>query len=240
MGLMNTSLKLKNIDQAIQLISRNKKLFIFDLDGTLYNQYKLRRFILSDLLRYYIRRPSKIKELYILYSFRKLREKYHGYCSADLDEEQYKWCAVKTNTKVEIIKKVIEKWIYNEPLKYLPRCIYPGIADLFAALRGKGILIAVYSDYPVAAKLNALRLSTNLVVSSTDACIGCFKPSPKGINYICEVLSVPKEEVVFIGDRYSRDGLCAINASVDYVLIPKNKARAIHKINNLLKQLNNF
>lgn len=224
----------------IDIIPPHTRLVIFDVDGTLYNQSELRRFMLKDLLSYYIKNPFKIKDLYILFFFRKLREKNAGYCGADLNQEQYQWCADRTNSKIERVKQVVEKWIHSEPLKYLSRCLYPGMELLCRNLKYQGVSTAVYSDYPAAAKLQALNISVDLIVSSTDKQINCFKPSPAGINYICQAFSVPKESVVFIGDRYSRDGLCARNASVPFILIPKNKKKAAIKTNNLVKPVNNL
>jgi len=212
------------------------KLVIFDVDGTLYNQSKLRKLILKSLLTHYVKRPAKIKELYILHRFRKLRENHAGYCGNHLNKEQYDWCASDTNTKIEKVKGIIEKWVYTEPLQYLSDCIYPGVKNLFDAMKAKNIKTAIFSDYPAHQKLESLGLAADLVVSATDSHINCFKPNPKGINYICETLSISKKNTVFIGDRFSRDAVCAMNATVPYFIIPENEKQVTIFFSNLIKQ----
>lgn len=200
------------------------KLVIFDVDGTLYNQRKLQFCMCLSLLKYYLIHPFEIKDLYILYQFRKEREKHSGYNSTNLNAEQYEWCASKLHIPVKRVKAVISKWIYDTPLRYLRNTQYSGASALFDTLRGQNIKIAAYSDYPANDKLNAMNLKTDISVSSTDAEINSFKPSPQGIYFICKELNIDKEACLFIGDRDSRDGQCARNAGVRYIVLPsKNK-----------------
>ncbi|MGC4234638.1 MAG: HAD family hydrolase [Niabella sp.] len=200
------------------------KLVIFDVDGTLYNQRKLQFSMGLSLLKYYLVHPFEIKDLYILYQFRKEREKRSGYNSANLNEEQYQWCANKLHIPVKQVKAIVSKWIYDRPLQYLRNTKYSGTTALFDALRRQNIKIAAYSDYPANDKLNAMDLQTDISVSSTDAEINSFKPSPRAIYFICKELNIAKEACLFIGDRDSRDGQCARNAGVRYIVLPsKNK-----------------
>lgn len=208
---------------------KNIKAIIFDVDGTLYNQSKLKIRMLWALLMYYLIRPARYQELIILYHFRKEREKKSGYCSDNLDTEQYVWCAEKLNVPVEKVISVINFWIYKFPLKYINRCKYKGVEQLFTALHNNNIKTGIYSDYPAKEKLNAMHLTADLIVTSIDPYINCFKPQPKAIYYICSLLAVSPGECVFIGDRYSRDGKCAENAGALSLLLPSDK-----------KQKNNF
>ncbi|GAB3429122.1 HAD family hydrolase [Niabella aquatica] len=207
-----------------ELQFRTIKLVIFDVDGTLYNQRKLQFKMCLSLLKYYFVHPLKIKDLYILYRFRKEREARSGYNSPNLNEEQYTWCASKLNVPVKRVRAVVRKWMYNTPLQHLHSTKYSGAAALFDTLRRQNIKIAVYSDYPANDKLNALGLKADIYVSSTDAAINSFKPSPRAIYFICKQLNIAKEACLFIGDRDSRDGQCARNAGVRYIILPsKNK-----------------
>ncbi len=47
---------------------------IFDIDGTLYDQRMLRLLMFLDLLKYYLVRPSELKDVIILRYFRLLGE----------------------------------------------------------------------------------------------------------------------------------------------------------------------
>ena len=195
------------------------KAVIFDVDGTLYEQKKLRRRVLFDLLTYYIVRPWRLSELRILQSFRAEREHRAGTLSPDLEAEQYTWTATQ-NTTPGKIRRVVEHWMLHHPNQYLARAMYPGTAFLFAALRGRGIRIGIYSDYPAAAKVAALGLEADIIVNSTDAAVSALKPAPHGLFYIANELGLSPRQCLFIGDRQELDGLCAERAGMPCLILP--------------------
>lgn len=201
------------------------ELVIFDVDGTLYRQSKLRKVMLFKLLSYYALRPWKYKELQILYHFRKEREKRPAYHSSNLEDEQYEWPAILLNIKPAAVKKVIEKWIFQAPNQYLKAAMYPGVAQFFEDLKLCGIKTAIYSDYKSDEKLQAMGLSADLQRCSTDKKVNSFKPLPKGLLVILEELDIKQRgNCLFIGDRFELDGLCAENAGIPFLLVDKNKA----------------
>lgn len=195
------------------------KVVIFDVDGTLYSQQKLRRKMFFSLIRFYMFRPWRYADLLILHRFRQEREKRTGYVGADLEKAQYEWCANKLNASVDRIKEVVNHWIFQYPNPFLASCIYPGVRELFKKLREKNIKIAIYSDYKAIDKLAAMGLEADLVVSSTDKNIDTFKPDPKAINYIMNEFKVTSEECLFVGDREELDGKCASNAGISYLIL---------------------
>lgn len=197
------------------------KVVIFDVDGTLYNQSKLRRKMLLSLLFFYAIRPWRYKELHILQTFRREREKRTGNVGTDLENSQYEWCAQKVNVSVDKIRKVVDKWIFHFPNPLLASCIYPGVKPLFKKLRDNDVKIAIYSDYKAASKIFALGLETDLIVASTDNNIDRFKPDPKAIHYIMNTYNVSSDECLFVGDREELDGQCAANAGVPYLILDK-------------------
>lgn len=201
---------------------KNLKLVIFDVDGTLYSQSKLRNKMIRALLGYYIVRPWSVKELLIIYHFRKERELKAGFEGDDLYNQQFEWCAAKMKVPVEKVKAVINKWIFEFPNKYLADCMYPDVKDAFETLRGQQILIAIYSDYDAEEKIRHMNLFADLFISSTDSAINAMKPSPKGLNYIIEKFEMPnKAHCIFIGDRIELDGKCAMEAHVPFILAEK-------------------
>jgi putative hydrolase of the HAD superfamily len=201
------------------------KLVIFDVDGTLYSQPKLRRKMFMAIIRYYILRPWKYKELLILYHFRKEREKKAGYHGDNLQEEQYVWCQQKSKSPLIRIKKVVDKWIFSFPNKYLKKCMYPGVELFFEDLERRGILTAIYSDYDAEKKLENMYLQADLIVSSTDAHINAFKPLPNGLNYITSKLGIKdKNNCLFLGDRKELDGECAKFAGIPFLFVNKKEA----------------
>lgn len=197
------------------------KVVILDVDGTLYDQSKLRMKMLRALFGYYIWRPWRFNEIRILSHFRSERERRSGETVSGLEDAQYLWCAQKGNHNIDKVKKVVKQWIFTSPNKFLAACAYPGLQSFFNTLRQKGIKIAIYSDYQAHDKLEAMNLQADLIVSSTDAEIDRFKPDPKGLLYIAERLNVTPQECLFIGDRHEMDGECALNANMPYLILDK-------------------
>jgi phosphoglycolate phosphatase/putative hydrolase of the HAD superfamily len=177
--------------------------------------------MLRSLISFYLLRPWRYQDLWILYNFRQEREKRTGYVGLDLEKAQYEWCAGKVNAPVERIKKVVDHWIFSYPNPLLTSCIYPGVKALFKKLSEKGILIAIYSDYKAVEKMAAMGLQADLIVSSTDVNIDTFKPDPKAVDYIMNKFKVTRDECLFIGDREELDGQCALNAGVQYLILDK-------------------
>ncbi|WP_207425916.1 HAD family hydrolase [Pedobacter sp. SYSU D00535] len=197
------------------------KVVIFDVDGTLYMQSRLRKKMLFSLLSYYSLRPWQINDLRILQHFRSEREKKAGFSGTDLENAQYQWCAERGRYPVDRIKKVVDHWMFNYPNKYLSDCIYPGTKSFFDTLRKLDLRIAIYSDYKAYDKLKAMDLQADLVVASTDSHIDRLKPDPKALLFIAGEFGVSPEECLFIGDREELDGRCAENAGMPYLILDK-------------------
>jgi len=197
------------------------KAVIFDVDGTLYAQSKLRRRMLYDLLGYYALRPWRLQEMLVLRRFRAEREKRPGHQGPGLENAQYAWCADNSRFSIAQVRAVVDRWMFRHPNQYLGQCAYPGTQAFFDALRQQGIKIGVYSDYPAHDKLVAIGLRADIVVSSTDPEIDQLKPNPRGLLHIAEALQLAPADCLFIGDRPELDGTCAERASMPYLIVPR-------------------
>ncbi|WP_158622515.1 HAD family hydrolase [Pedobacter sp. KBW06] len=214
------------------------ELVIFDVDGTLYDQLKLRTKMLLALIGYYTLRPWKYKDLLILYHFRKEREKNAGSELKNLQEAQYQWCLKKVNTSLTEVKSVVDKWIFDFPNRYLQKCSYPGIHSFFEELEKQGISTAVYSDYEAKNKLEKMNIRVNLVVSSTHTDINALKPLPNGLTYILSEMKIEnKANCLFIGDREELDGECSRAAGIPFLFLDKKTSRYFYP--RLLEKLKN-
>ena len=213
------------------------KLVIFDVDGTLYDQSKLRKKMMFALLKYYALRPWRLNEMRILAHFRSEREKKAGAIGPDLENLQYAWCAEKGGYTVAKVKEVVAKWIFDFPNQYLGATTYPGTQELFGALRQHGIKIAIYSDYKAHDKLKAMHLSADYVVASTDPEVDRLKPDPQGLLYLVSKAGVSVTDCVFIGDRQEMDGDCALRAGMPYLIIDKKPYSEFDYYQQLIKQL---
>lgn len=232
------------LEKTPQIEWQKIKAVIFDVDGTLYNQDKLRRIMLLELLKYYLLHPWRLKELKMLFDFRREREKHADTPTDNLDSAQYEWGAKASNVSSEKVRKVVGEWIYNRPLPFLRRCRCHGLAEFIAKLHECGIATAVFSDYPAEAKIAALGLPEMLTVASTDANVNRLKPDPTGLLVIANKLKIPVGQCLFIGDREDRDQLCAENAGMPFLLIspdasyPEHGFASYTQLKNQLEQEN--
>jgi putative hydrolase of the HAD superfamily len=196
------------------------KVVIFDVDGTLYNQQKLRLYMLKHISFFLLKHPLKLKEIRIIIEFRKQREIRSGEKVKNIETAQYLWAAEKCRVNPDMVKKLVNKWIYEIPLQYLKKSGKTGLKRLFKKIKNNGIKIAIYSDYPAKKKIQVLGLSADLIISSIDKNIDCFKPDPKAVFYILKKLGINKpEDCLFVGDRYDKDQACADNARIVSLII---------------------
>lgn len=210
---------------------------IFDVDGTLYAQSRLRRKMLYDLIGYYALRPWRLREMLILRRFRAEREKRAGIECEGLESAQYDWCAANGGASVETIRQVVNRWMFRHPNQYLPACVYPGTKSFFEALRRQSIAVGIYSDYQAHDKLAAMGLAADVVVSSTDPGIDRLKPSPHGLLHVAKSFGLAPAECLFIGDRPELDGLCAERAGMPYLIVDKQPFKQFTFYQNLEKTL---
>jgi len=201
------------------------KAVIFDVDGTLYDQKKLRTLIAKKLLTHYLIRPHRFRDLEIIHHFRKERENNHSKPVRDLAEEQYLWAAEKAGVPVAKVKEVIDLWIFQKPLQILPACVYDGVRELFANLAEHEITRIIFSDYPAQDKIKAMGLEADGFICATDPEINRLKPHPRGLEIIMKRWALSPEQLLFIGDRDDRDGECARRAGVPYLLRVDKLAR---------------
>lgn len=221
---------------------------VFDLDGTLYYQRRLRITMAVRLLCYYAGHPWRVKELLIVKEFRSVRERWDSIGrmapavskeapAGSLDQAQYAYVAAKMKTTAAHVERAIQTWIYENPLSALKKSKDEEIGRLMEALRAKGIWVLIFSDYPVEEKLAALELQVDGMYSASDERLMELKPSPKGLLLIMQDYGLKPEELLMIGDRYSRDGMAAISAGVDYLILEKQPRKRRQVYEKLFKEI---
>ncbi len=188
-------------------------LVVFDVDGTLYDQRKLRLTMLRELMIDAARARS-LRTLRILRTFRHVREALGEQPGADFMQLQYAQTAAQHGCSDEEVRRLATDWLEERPLPFLAATRYPHLAALFGALRAHGKQIAAFSDYPAIGKLKALGLQANPVVSATDTDIGRLKPDPFGLLAVMKRAGVRPDRTLMIGDRFDRDAAVATAAGV--------------------------
>ncbi|ASR11794.1 HAD-IA family hydrolase [Rhizobium leguminosarum bv. viciae] len=186
---------------------------VFDVDGTLYNQRRLRLRMAGELLADAVARGSLIN-LRVLRAYRFLRE---AIGEEEIDDFQTSLMArivALTGQPAEKIEAVVSEWIGRRPLAYIASCRYDGLVELFAGLRRQNKAIGIYSDYPADEKLQRMTLSADYVLAASDPGVGILKPHPRGLQMLMQRAGVGPAQTVLIGDRPERDGLAARRAGV--------------------------
>ncbi len=177
------------------------KALILDMDGTLYYQLPVRIGMAKELFFYYLLRLNRISELISIYQYRKNHER----------------------GQLQTPDKNIMYWMEKRPKKYIRFYRDKKLITLAETMQKQGVKIVIYSDYPLKEKLEALTpFKPDYYFSANDTNIQCLKPDPKGLSHIIDVLNLPTEDIIFIGDRLEKDGLCAQNMGIDYLILDSN------------------
>lgn len=197
--------------------------FVFDVDGTIYCQRRLRLRMFLSLVKVCCTDPKGKTIVRVLRSFRQYREQDACLHAETSLQSQYNWVAQRLGLKSNLVKDIVEAWMFRRPLKHLGACRYPGVGHLFAKLKAQGVKIGVFSDYPAREKLTAMGLEADCYLCATDNSVRQLKPSPKGLLHCCRQLNVAPDKALYIGDREELDGRCAKAARVSYFILPRNR-----------------
>lgn len=200
------------------------ELIIWDLDGTLYYQRPFRKKMVLVLLKGLLLTPWKWQELYIIWQFRKVREKWDSQdTNLNLTLKQYEVTASRCYCSPQKIQNVIEYWMMQVPNRYLKAYQDDTAVYWIEKFMKNGKKVIVWSDYPVEKKLDALGIQVTDYLCSTDSCVGAMKPNSKGIQVIMEKYHIAKEKILMVGDREEKDGLAAQKAGIDWMILSQNK-----------------
>jgi HAD superfamily hydrolase (TIGR01549 family) len=200
------------------------KAIVFDVDGTLYRQSSLRRSMLIRLLRAHRGSPIEgWRTFRSLSAYRRAQEHLRGDLSGDLATAQISRACEQTKIDRASIVRYVERWMEREPLAILRRCVQPGLIDFLHACRGRGLRLAVLSDYPAEAKLRALGIADlfDVILCAQEPEIGVFKPHPRGLIVALTRLGVSNLECLYVGDRADVDALAAEAAGVPCAILAR-------------------
>lgn len=188
-------------------------LVVFDVDGTLYHQGRLRVRMLA-LVMAEAALTANWRLPRTLHAFRRCHEALGRQQASDFLSRQYRLTAEHCRCTPAEVRAIVEEWMERRPLPHLRAYRYLGIDRLFHALAQAGKTIAILSDYPARAKLEALDLKADLIVAATDPEVGQLKPHPAGLNHILSLTGASPRRALMIGDRPDRDGEVARRAGM--------------------------
>ena len=191
-----------------------KKGYIFDVDGTLYNQPQMRLTMLLTLLFYYLLHMWKLKELLAVYYFRKYRE---ATDNRALDMNGlYDLVSKRLHINAQTVEKTVQKWMFEVPLNIIQDCAYDEVIAFAHKMHSEGKTIIIYSDYPAEEKLLRLDMPNDHIFVSGSEHLPEVKPCATAMHHILEVTQFSSKDLVFIGDRSEKDGESAKLVNMEY------------------------
>jgi FMN phosphatase YigB (HAD superfamily) len=204
---------------------------LFDVDGTLYHQGRLRACMALELAAAPVTLRSvgsAAAVVRILRAYRAKQEELRMRASpgAPLANLQVADTAAMLAVPEAEVRDVVSEWMVRRPLKYLPWCRRRGLRRALLDLRRLGVSLGVLSDYPAREKLAALDIADcfDHVLCTTDPEINALKPDPRGFWRACQLWHLPLEEVLYVGDRPDIDARGARAAGIRCVVIGGGRA----------------
>ena len=196
----------------------------YDVDGTLYPLWPMRFYMIRELVWRLAHSPIRLmREIRILQVYRSMLDKLRGRKAHDAEagDPQLHATAAKLGMNADDIRDIVHEWVARRPLRFLPRIENIELLATINELAERGIPQGVYSDYPPDDKLAALGLAGRFqaVIWSGQQGVGEFKPSSRGFAEIASRLEVEPSEIVFLGDRESRDGAGAKSIGMQFLHI---------------------
>jgi putative hydrolase of the HAD superfamily len=191
----------------------------FDLDGTLYPNYRLNIRLL----------PFALREFSLLLAFGKARSLLHGkdgrpVPAAAAGEDFYDLQARLAGSFLKAdparIREKIESRIYRgwEPLFKNIR-LFPRVKETLAAIRSAGCRLALLSDFPPEKKLEYLGIDGIWDVVICSERIGSLKPAPAPFAELIRLPGCLPERILYVGNSRKYDILGAKQAGMKTALI---------------------
>jgi FMN phosphatase YigB (HAD superfamily) len=210
---------------------------LFDLDGTLYDQRRMRAFMAAELLTLPFKSPFETRRVWKgLSAYRRAQEalRTEGW-SGSAAVAQLTHAAQAAAVPAAALAPIVDEWMHERPLRHLAACRAPGLGRLLAFLDDAGVPMGVLSDYPVRQKLRALGVAKHfsVVLSASDPEVNAFKPNPRGFLAAAERWGLDPDDVLYVGDRVEVDAAGAAAAGMPCVIVSRS-ARPTHPANGTL------
>jgi putative hydrolase of the HAD superfamily len=187
----------------------------FDLDGTLYPNFRFYRRLLPFLFKHgrllaafgrarnIIRREQKQNPLSSLPDF-------YAY-QAQLTLNLLKIKNTTVNSMIETIDKLIYRgWeAYFKEIK-----MYSGVLEFLAELRKAGFKLGMLSDFPPLVKLDNMGIGEFWDVVLCSESTGAIKPAAKPFVELAKALGFPPEQILYVGNSYRYDVIGAMQAGM--------------------------
>ena len=173
----------------------------FDLDGTLYPNYRLNIRLL----------PFILKESRLLSAFGKTRdiirkEQEETVHKDDFYEYQAKITAGILKAPAGAVKEKIERLIYRGWEKFFKKIkLFNNVIKTLAAFKEAGFKLGLLSDFPPETKLINLKINGIWDVVHCSERSGALKPHPLSFIKLAEDMRLPCENILYVGNSHPYD-----------------------------------
>ena len=173
------------------------KAVAFDIDGTLYPNYRL-----------YIKiAPFFLKNLKFFMRYNKVRKILHKTAVlADFFEYQGRLLAEEMSISKDEAKKLIEEKVYLGLEPYFDNLKpFPYIKETFEKFKAAGLKLGILSDFPPEQKKDIWGTAPLCDVILGSEKVGALKPSIYTFGSLIEDLGVPAENILYVGNSINSD-----------------------------------
>jgi putative hydrolase of the HAD superfamily len=202
----------------METLGRELKAVAFDLDGTLYPNYRLYR----RLVFFSLRNPRFFS------AFISARHKLHNpdresAAGVSFYDEQASLMAEILGRKTEEVKEKVETLIYRGWEQLFTRIKpFPQVRDTLESFRRAGLKLAVLSDFPPERKIPMLGLDGlfDCILSTEET--GALKPSVTPFAALSQSLNLESREILYVGNSSRYDVAGAKLAGMKTALIKRS------------------
>ncbi|MCL2879157.1 MAG: HAD family hydrolase [Treponema sp.] len=188
----------------------------FDLDGTLYPNYRLNIRLI----------PFILKELRLMTAFNKARKTFRRNAGKN-QGDFYAWQAAEVasiiSAEPDDVRAKIEKFIYRGWEPYFAKVkLYNGVQHTLEAFRNAGLKLGLLSDFPPENKIKYLGLDSFWVAVLCTEEIGALKPDALPFIKLAGALAVAPGSMLYVGNSYRYDVIGAKNAGMRTALLTRS------------------
>jgi putative hydrolase of the HAD superfamily len=177
----------------------------FDLDGTLYPNYRLNMRLIPFILR----------DFSLLMAFGHARDRLRGKgCprenllpGEDFYAAQARLMAAELKTTgADTVREKVDRYIYRSWEAHFARIkLYAHVRETLEALRQGGLKLALLSDFPPEQKLKHLGLDHSFDLVLCSEVLGSLKPDALPFNELARRLDLPPARILYVGNSAAYD-----------------------------------
>jgi putative hydrolase of the HAD superfamily len=200
----------------------------FDLDGTLYPNYRLNIRIIPLIIQ---------KEFPLLWAMGRARDRLRAdpeaYPLTGFYETQARFMAEILKEAPDTVQEKTTTLIYRgwEPL-FTRIALFPRIRETLDSFRKEGLKLGLLSDFPPEIKLANMGLSGYWDTVLCSETIGRLKPHPLPFLELARQMGTPPERILYVGDSVRYDIIGAKKVGMKAALVTRSIIKKLRRPGN--------